>query len=703
MSLSSEQADFNPYFIFPCHGKRPWFGFKWKDCSTNIPIEIARLKRKHPSANWAIDLEKSGYICIDCDVDGANKGINWLQGRCPKDYDLDAVPGCWTPTGGRHFYFRNRKINPFGDGRGGLPPKHTANIDIKGNGYVILPGEDTTASEPDGGLYIPIGNIEDAPELPNWLIEVLDKPERYPSAGTTPETELPPLEGAELARCLAYGKALLEGACRDVAAAAEGTRNQTANDNALRVGHFVGGGCIDHGEALGALQAAVRVCHSAGDPDLPKALETVRRALLDGMADPKRPPPETDAPEVKLRLIRGGQEGTEGPEAEPVKDDLSWYGVDEVDAVQAWLVKDMLPEVGVVLLSARRKMGKTAVALDLLGSAITGLPFAGHEIIRQCGALYVAVEGVRNLPMRLRALVEGKLKTDAKDLPEGYLDRPPIAWIRHGKNDINLQDPASVARLRANIGKADKQMLEKHARRLGLVFIDTMNRAAKFRDGNDAAEAQKVMDILADIAEQAGCLIVVPDHYGKDEDRGTKGSSNKEDSADVVLVLQGNAKTGRRSMKVALSRVGEEGMSVSYTIEKYVSEKHQDKSFFIRFGERRKTADDDEGDDGQIDSFVAAGEARQWGPGEAPQKLREAMDVLLAGEQARRDRPYGAEGPECLIVEMAVVREEFIRSYGGDDAAKNANAFDKAVSRAVQQKLVGKRAISGMKYLWLIK
>jgi hypothetical protein len=701
VSLSSEQADFNPYFIFPCYGKRPCPGVKWREQSTNDPLEIRRLQIKYPSAVWAIDLDKSGLICIDCDKDGDNDGFVWLSGFfSDRPGYLDKVPGALSPSGGRHCYFRNPLR--LGCSRGSLPAKSVCNIDVKGvGGYVIMPGQTTPGA--DGGRYTPIGSFVDAFDLPDNLAKVLMGPERHPVDGSVAGDHLPPLEGAELARCLAYGKALLEGACRDVAAAPEGTRNQTANDKSLRVGHFVGGGCIGHSEALGALQAAVRVCHPAGDPDLPKTLETVRRALLDGMAEPMRPPPETDAPEVKLRLIRGGQGGTEGPEAEPVKDDLSWYGVDEVDAVQAWLVKDMLPEVGVILLSARRKMGKTAVALDLLGSAITGLPFAGHEIVRQCGALYVAVEGVRNLPMRLRALVEGKLKTDAKDLPEGYLDRPPIAWIRHGKNDINLQDPASVTRLRANIGKADKQMQEQQGRSLGLVFIDTMNRAAKFRDGNDAAEAQKVMDILADIAEQAKCLIVVLDHYGKDEDRGTKGSSNKEDSADVVLVLQGNAKTGRRSLKVALSRVGEEGMSVSYTIERYVSEKHQDKSFFVRFGERRKPADDDEDENGQIDSFVAAGEARQWGPGEAPQELRKALDFVLAGEQARRDRPYGAEGPEYLVAEMSAVRNEFSRTYGGDDQNKIANAFDKAVARAVQQKLVGKRAISGVKYLWLIK
>jgi hypothetical protein len=427
--------------------------------------------------------------------------------------------------------------------------------------------------------------------------------------------------------------------------------------------------------------------------------------LLAGMKNPRGPYNEEPAGVVIDLPGMKGRKREEKEEAEPEKDDLCWYGVDEVDAVQPWLVKDMLPEVGVVLLSARRKMGKTGAALDLVGSVITTLPFAGHEMARRGGALYIAVEGVRSLPMRLRALVEGKLKGDAASLlpllPEGYLDKPPIAWLRQGRNSLNLQDRASLARLAGNVGGAMDQMQTQYGLPLAIIVIDTMNRAAKFKDGNDAAEAQKVMDVLTDISEQTKALIVVLDHYGKDEDRGTKGSSNKEDSADVVLVLQGNAKTGRRSMKVALSRVGEEGTTISYKIKKYVSEKYQDKSFFLEWGDRREAdSDDGDEDDGIISEFVAAGRARQWGSGEAQRELKRALDETLETHGQIR-RPFGVEGKEQKVVEMAVVRAEFGKGFVSSSEKKTNNAFDQAVARAKKEGHRGKWEMVGIKYLWL--
>jgi hypothetical protein len=250
---------------------------------------------------------------IDCDNDEKGDGTVWLYGRCPDEHRaaLEATPGCWTPSSGRHFYFRNNG-RLIGNSRGDLPAKHTANIDVRGDGgYVVAVGADTTGHPSKNGkpvgYYQPIGSLTDIPELPDWLRQLLEpkawqrawqkpSPQQPASAaGDPPPAGLPPLEGVELDLNLKYGRGTLESVAQEIERLKEGSRNIEINNNGLRIGHFVGGGIIGHSEALVRLEAAVRVCHPGDDPDLPKALRTLRQGILDGMQEPQRRP--ADAPD----------------------------------------------------------------------------------------------------------------------------------------------------------------------------------------------------------------------------------------------------------------------------------------------------------------------------------------------------------------------------------------------------------------------
>jgi hypothetical protein len=70
-----------------------------------------------------------------------------------------------------------------------------------------------------------------------------------------------------------------------------------------------------------------------------------------------------------------------------------------------------------------------------------------------------------------------------------------------------------------------------------LVVIDTMAAASAFRDANDAAEAQTVMNVLQKFAQDIHALVLVIDHAGKDVSRGIRNSSAKQAGADAVLMI----------------------------------------------------------------------------------------------------------------------------------------------------------------------
>ena len=72
---------------------------------------------------------------------------------------------------------------------------------------------------------------------------------------------------------------------------------------------------------------------------------------------------------------------------------------------------------------------------------------------------------------------------------------------------------------------------------LVLIIIDTLNAAGNFKDANDAAEGQCIMNRLGELSRQTGAFVLAVDHFGKAVETGTRGTSAKEAAADVVLAL----------------------------------------------------------------------------------------------------------------------------------------------------------------------
>jgi hypothetical protein len=285
-------------FVFPCQSegpnrKQPCKGVYWRNVSTRDEHEIRRLWSQHPDAVPGIDLAKSGLLVIDCDRK-LNNGLAWLQDHAGRHDDaLDEVPLTDTPSGGRHHFYRNSFAPPHGNGRGQLPPKREADVDVRGaGGFVIGPGSVFT----DGGAYVGHGSIFDATEPPTWLRDLLAPvPQARPIAFTVPA------EPVSDARLSAYGETALTELLADLAGAPPGTRNDEANRIAFRVGQLVGGGCLTRSAARGALeQAALSWGIRANDKAL-GSHGTIARALAAGELEPRGPVDEP-APAVEILL-----------------------------------------------------------------------------------------------------------------------------------------------------------------------------------------------------------------------------------------------------------------------------------------------------------------------------------------------------------------------------------------------------------------
>jgi hypothetical protein len=374
--------------VFPCqpdgeHEKKPCSGVFWRTASTCNETRIRQWWDRWPEALPGIDLAKAGLVVIDCDrKPNRPDGVAAFAALSRGHPDLTA-PVVETANGGLHYYFRQWAQH--GNGTGSMPP----GIDVRGHGgYVIAPG----ATFLDGRRYEPVeGSFLDATECPAWIVEILQGSKPLRETATARYEPGPPVSDE---RKRMYGETALDAEIGELASAAPGTRNETANRIAFRIGQLVGGGCLTEREAYAALHNAAT---SWGIPAKDKALGprgTIMRGLRAGTREP-RGPPEDIADNVGAGIVAGlmrrvvtQDDGTmtdaeTGEVIEPTKVDAGEDYPDErlhvdglIGDIADWIMKtSMFP----------CRLFATAAALSIVGVAVarqvyTGVPRTGTSL-----------------------------------------------------------------------------------------------------------------------------------------------------------------------------------------------------------------------------------------------------------------------------------------------------------------------------------
>lgn len=383
---------------------------------------------------------------------------------------------------------------------------------------------------------------------------------------------------------------------------------------------------------------------------------------------------------------------------------LHWHGDADPNADRAWLVKGMVFERGRGLLAGQWGTGKTFAALDLSASVMTGERFAGRKVVRTGGVLFIAPEGAFEIPVRLRGLVEGKLRGAAMErVATGGqaldLEALPFVWIEECPP---LVKHGAVARLAATAQAAAETMRERFGVELVLVILDTVAAGAGFQDENSAAETQRVMDAMGALSRETGAFVLGVDHFGKMVETGTRGSSAKEAGADVVLALLATrteaGEVSNTRMAVRKVRGAPAGYEIPFELQVIPVGEDRD-------GEPITTCVVDWKLGAEAKPQPAAAKER-W-----PQSLRvfrTALSVALV-DHGKLVRPFGGSGSEVRAVKEAAAREEFVRAYpaGGEDETKRADAkrkaFGRALKTALDKGLVVSRDIGGVDYLWTVE
>jgi len=670
--------------------KRPMIEGWQSQATTDLP-QIEEWWDRCPEALPGIDLTRAALLVIDADRHGGPDGVAAFEQLAEGHGGLPLGPVTLTAGGGQHFYFRQ----PDGDKLGCSPGSLPAGIDVRGRGgWIVAPG----AIRGDGSRWQP---APDAPALemafayggipvvPGWLSALVCRRGNKDHPEDIRPNRLALREFSTTSdRERAFAKKALEECAAELASTQIGGRNQKLNAVAYHMGRMVARAWIDRPDVADRLWEACEKNGLINNDGADAVQATLASGLEAGTQDPH--------PDLAERPLRPANDNVARSRIAPASDDDVFPGVwhgEENFVAPNWLIRDLLPENCVTLLSGESGAAKTFLAIHAAISIALGERFFGKRT-RRGGTLFLAAEagflvgerleaariGVALPAIQSRDTIELRLEPLKSEALQGQISRSDFDVTKLPIHIItqvpNLLDASNEARLKRTIKKVNAEMRQRFGVPLVLVIVDTMLSAFNVSNWNDAAEATKATRVLARIAD-AGVAVMALAHHGKETNRGTAGSfalTAEPDSIISAFCEKEHDEVTRRWIVLSKSRRGDIGWSCDFALTPQV------------------VGTDEDGED-VIPAYVtplvssAAGSLKiKTAPTPSP-RLRRFMEVFEKAEMAAgQDQQLYGNGQSCLVVPREAVKVEFDRSYT-TDATNRAEAVRKAFERSVEDGL----------------
>ncbi len=372
---------------------------------------------------------------------------------------------------------------------------------------------------------------------------------------------------------------------------------------------------------------------------------------------------------------------------------LVWFG-DTPPEPPPMLVEGLLPQGQLAIAAGVFSSGKTFVIGDLAACVMLGKPFAGHEVLRPGGVLWLAAEGANEVDARIKAAAQAR-----------SVDREPDAlpFARQAFDVPKLTAADAEAQLVAHADAFKAGLAERFTgTELVMMVIDTLGSAAGFVDGNSSAEAQRVMDMLRRVNVATGALVLLVDHFGKMVETGVMGASAKAQSADAVLGILADktieGEISNRRMAVAKLRGGAGGAVTPFKLRQVPIGRFDGTTCVVDWQEP------------VVGAHGAQKPAKSPWNTVAERTFKGCMERAL-DDHGSEQQPYGRQGPKVRAVHLSKVRSAFVLEYAVDvdDPAKAAdakrNAFKRAREGAMRKGLVQTKQIgvSLVDWIWAVK
>lgn len=345
------------------------------------------------------------------------------------------------------------------------------------------------------------------------------------------------------------------------------------------------------------------------------------------------------------------------------------YDPAAIHTAPTWLVKGLFPDRGLGMLVGESQAGKSFVGVHAAICIARGQPFFGRKV-KPGGVLYIAAEGGSSVIPRIKAADEAIGAT----LPDNHLvrkgktpmTRAPIKVMTETPNLSRDGDPAALARtLRALHAE-----MEGTDYPLTFVVLDTLHAAMCGADEQSAADTGHALKPLREAVEELGLFILIVHHFGKDLDRGARGSSAFRAAVDTEIELRVPGAEGSKAKSSGLPR----RLTVTKQRDGAVGDELHCRLNTVQLGH-------DEDGEPWTTCTVAPCEAPAMGAdgkakGKGDMRLHRALEATVTD--------YGADR-----VPLKMVRGRFYNAGPADEKEDaRRKAFDRAKNKALESGLI---------------
>jgi hypothetical protein len=212
-----------------------------------------------------------------------------------------------------------------------------------------------------------------------------------------------------------------------------------------------------------------------------------------------------------------------------------------------WLIKNVLPDAGLIVLFGASGSGKTFVAIDMAYAIAMGVQWRGNRT-KKGRVLIIAAEGGKGMSKRLKAYLKHH-KIDPNDADIGLLTVPP--------NFLLSEDVTELAAAVAASGGAD------------VIIVDTMAQVTPGANENSSEDVGLALANARALETATGATIIMVDHSGKDASKGVRGWSGKRAAADAELEVL-KYENGTRELRITKMKDGDDGLKWGFRLETIV-------------------------------------------------------------------------------------------------------------------------------------
>lgn len=204
-----------------------------------------------------------------------------------------------------------------------------------------------------------------------------------------------------------------------------------------------------------------------------------------------------------------------------------------------WLIKKLLPRVGIASIYGPSGSGKSLLMQDLVWAVGEGRDFAANKCKTSGGTLILAPEAAGLIGARMD---HGKISPDV-----------PIVWA-----DVPnfMAGNQKWDNLTALLNEGRKRLYEDFSSQMRVVVIDTYSASGIVEDENDNALAQHALTTLSEYAKKAEVLFIIVHHTDK-AGRDMRGAGAMRGALDAAISVE-NDSGGMKKVSLSKSKMAPE-------------------------------------------------------------------------------------------------------------------------------------------------